>query len=129
MAGGSAGLHAWSSAHVISLRTAQPRGYASNGRCYYPGIGLPVLATTGRVAPADVVNRVTAFKTFLEAVNAATNTYAVGAKVCVMSKGGMKNSFTPKTEYVTAIRADDRMDSIERRENDTPSTWQTLTIA
>lgn len=107
----------------FGLRTAAPRGYASNGRMYYPCLGAAVAAATGRVSAAAVANRLTAFRTFLNAVNTAANTYQAGAVVAVMSSVGAGT-----TQRVLAVRADDRLDSIERRENDLPSAYQTLAL-
>jgi hypothetical protein len=111
----------WNTANVISLRTNQPRGRASNGRVYWPCLALPVVPTTGRVASAA---RVTAAKTFMDALNAAANVYSAGERIVVASNVGGGLIAT-----VTAIRSDDRLDSVERRENDQPSTWQTATLA
>lgn len=108
----------WNTAHSFGLRTSNPRGYASNGRCYWPAIGLQVVSTTGRLSPTQVNNRISAFRTFINAVNVAANTYEAGSGVCVMSAVGAGT-----TARVTAIRADDRLDSIERRENDAPSNY------
>jgi hypothetical protein len=64
------------------------------------------------------------FKTFFDALNVAANTYSAGTRLIVASNvgGGLHAP-------VTMIRSDDRIDSIERRENDTPATWSTSTLA
>lgn len=111
--GATTPINPWNTALSFGLRTAQPRGYASNGRVYYPAIGTSVSSADGRVSATLVANRLTAFRTFLNAVNTAANVYETGTRVCVMSKVG-----AGVTEPVTAIRSDNRLDSIERREND-----------
>lgn len=113
----------WNSASVISLRTAIPRGRASNGRVYWPALALALAITTGRATSATMTTRVNLAKTFIEALNAAGNTYSTGMRVVVASAVG-GGAIAP----VTAIRSDDRMDSIERRENDQASIYQTATI-
>lgn len=113
----------WNTAHVISLRTANVRGYASNGRCYYPYLAGSPTGTTGRLTTTQVNNRVQNFKTLINSLNTAANTYAAGAAVRVFSNNGAGYGAT-----VTSLRADDRLDSIERRENKTPSVWQTTNI-
>lgn len=114
----------WNSASVISLRTAIPRGRGSNGRIYWPFLAGPVVSTTGRVTTANLSARIGAFKTFLDALNVAANTYFAGTRVIVASNvGGGVNA------PVTQIRADDRVDSIERRENDQPPLYSTATLA
>lgn len=114
----------WNSAGVISLRTANPRGRGSNGRVYWPYLAVALGPTTGRVTTATTANRVGSFKTFFDALNVAANTYSAGTRLIVASNvgGGLHAP-------VTMIRSDDRIDSIERRENDTPATWSTSTLA
>lgn len=114
----------YNAALVTSLRTAIPRGRGSNGRVYWPCLAPAISATTGRMLDGNVAGRLAPFKTFLDALNTAANAYSAGMKVVVASNvgGGL---ITP----VTSIRADGRLDSIERRENATPSTWSTATLA
>lgn len=114
----------WNTASVISLRTAIPRGRGSNGRIYWPATAAAVTASTGRVASATVQARVNLFKTFVDALNAAANTYDPGTRLLVASAVG-GGVHAP----VTSIRSDDRLDSIERRENDQASIWSTAAIA
>jgi len=114
----------WNTALVVSLRTAVPRGRGSNGRVYWPATSLAVLPATGRIAAGNVANRIAGFKTFLDALNVAANTYLAGTRVIVASNVG-----TGLNAIVTGIRSDDRLDSIERRENDQASVWSTATLA
>lgn len=113
----------FNTASVISLRTAIPRGRASNGRVYYPQLAGALDTVTGRVAPSSVQGRVNAFKTLLDAINTAGNTYFPGMKVIVASAVGGGAIAT-----VTGIRSDGRLDSIERRENALPSIYSTAVI-
>jgi len=122
-AGGGAPTQPWNTALSFGLRTASPRGHASNGRLYYPMLAAPVVSSTGRLAAGTVGSRLTPFKTFLNAVNTACSVYELGSMVCVMSNVGMGT-----TRPVTAIRSDDRLDSIERRENALPPNYQTVAI-
>lgn len=117
-------INPWNTAHVISLRTSRPRGPGSNGRVYWPCQALGVAAGTGRLTPTQVTNRLTNFKTFLDACNVAANSYSTGMRLLVASAVG-GGAHVP----VTSIRADDRLDSIERRENDQASVYQTTTLA
>lgn len=113
----------WSACLSIGLRTAQPRGYASNGRLYYPMTAGALASGTGRATATVVTNRLAAFKTWLNAINTAANTYDAGAAVSVMSSVG-----AGATERVLSIRSDERVDNIERRENDLAVTYQTTTL-
>lgn len=113
----------WNTAHSFGLRTASPRGYASNGRVYYPMLNATVAANTGRLGATQQGQRVNEFVTFLRAVNTAAAVYDLGSLVCVMSNVG-----TGTTRACTAVRADERLDSIERRENDLPPSYVTVNI-
>lgn len=121
--GGGTPTQPWNTAHSFGLRTDAPRGYASNGRVYYPMLAPVVTATTGRLHTTAVAGRVAAFVTFLQAVNAAAAAYDLGAAVCVMSNVGAGT-----TRVVTAVRADERLDSIERRENDQVPVYTTTPL-
>ncbi len=114
----------WNSASVISLRTAIPRGRGSNGRMYWPALALIVQSATGRVAGSNMQARINAAKTFLDALNVAGAAYTPGTRVLVASNVGLGVNAP-----VTSIRGDDRIDSIERRENDLPSAWSTATLS
>lgn len=120
--GGGTPMLPWSTAHVISLRTSIPRGYCSNGRFYYPAIAIGLSPGTGRMAPSVRNSINTAFKTCLDACNTAAAAYSTNMKCAVMSKVG-----PGLTALVTAIRADTRMDSVERRENKAAPDWGTPT--
>jgi len=114
----------WNSAMTLSLRTAISRGRGSNGRIYWPALAMPIVATTGRVLTADVVARMGAAKTFLDALNTAANSYFAGTRVIVASNVGAGINAA-----VTAVRSDDRIDSIERRENDQPPVYSSAALA
>jgi hypothetical protein len=113
----------WNTASVFSLRTAVPRGFASNGRTYYPALAATMAPGTGRWSPAALTLRLTAFKVLVNALNAASVNYQAGVKLRVYSAVG-----AGKSEAVTSIRCDERLDSIERRENQQPAVWQVQTV-
>lgn len=127
-AGAGTGASPWNTSLVISLRTAWPRGLASNGRIYYPALQAVVTPDTGRIADNLVTGRLTGFQGLVNALNAAASSYAAGARLCVMSHGSDKTGEPPVTHSVNLIRSDGRLDSIERRENDQPVTYMTKTI-
>jgi hypothetical protein len=123
-AGTGTPIHSWDTASVFSLRTATPRGRGSNGRVYWPCQALAINPTTGRVTSGLMPARVGLFKTFADGLNAAANAYSPGTRLLVASAvGGGFNA------VVTAVRADDRLDSIERRENAQPSVWSSAALA
>jgi hypothetical protein len=113
----------WNTALAAGLRTSAPRGYASNGRFYYPMIAGALTAATGRVTSTTQDARNSVMKTFFNTVNTAANVYDPGAVVCVMSNVG-----SGTTARVLAVRTDDRLDSIERRENGAPPSYRTLLL-
>lgn len=123
-AGAGSSTLPWNTSNVISLRTNIPRGRGSNGRVYWPMLATTIVSTTGRLAAGTVNNRIGAAKTFLDALNVAANNYSAGMKLLVASSvgGGTMG-------VVQSIRADDRMDSIERRENDQASVYQQTNLA
>lgn len=113
----------WSSALVFSLRTAIPRGYSSNGRIYWPALAPALDQQTGRLTQSQATSRINAFKTALDSVNTFAAAYASGMRVVVASAtGGVTNT-------VTSIRQDDRLDSIERRENARTPIWTSANLA
>jgi len=124
VSGSSPPVLPWNSALVTSLRTAVPRGRGSNGRMYWPALAATLSTSTGRINTTSIGTRMTAFKTFIDACNVAAGTYSAGMKAVVASNvgGGL-------IAYVTSIRADDRLDSIERRENDLAVQWTQAAIA
>lgn len=121
--GSQAAFLPWNTALSYGLRTAAPRGPASNGRFYYPMLAATLTANTGRVDPTQVTTRLNQFRTFLNAVNTAALVYEPATGVQVMSNVGFG-----KSERVLSIRSDDRLDSIERRENGLPSNYQVLAL-
>lgn len=123
--GGGSTTKPWNTALVISLRTDRPRGYASNGRVYYPALGVPGFTLgTGRISDAAVGSRMDVAKVFLDECNTAAAAYATNMRLAVMSQKG-----AGLTALVTAIRADGRLDSIERRENKIPVTYMTRALS
>lgn len=123
VAGAGTSVLPWNSASVISLRTGRPRGRCSNGRVYWPCLSMAIATATGRVSSANVTSRVSAAKTFLNALNTAGNLYQSGMRLVVASNVGLGDM-----AYVTSIRSDDRIDSIERRENDQPPVYNTQAL-
>lgn len=121
--GGATGLP-WNTSQVVSLRTGRPRGYASNGRMYYPATAQNVNSTTGLVASGTTTARVAAAKALFDSLNSAANNYDTFMRLCVMSAVG-----SGLAAYVSHIRSDGRLDSIERRESAIPLTWYSADLA
>ena len=127
IAGVSTAVHPWTTATVISLRTGFPRGIASNGRTYWPTPAANIEPTTGRVHPTAQNNFAAAAKTMIDAINTAANSQ-IGTLVRVGVMGADGKTGSARVGHVDRIRVDDRLDSIERRENDKPVAWVEKTI-
>lgn len=113
----------WNTAGVFSLRTGRPRGHASNGRLYYPLLAGGASLANGRLTGTQVDARLGKAKTMLDAFNTAFQAYQVNTFLVVSSGvGGIASK-------VTSVRSDERLDSIERRENAGATVWHTQTIA
>jgi len=132
VAGGKAATQPWNTAMVVSLRTQKKRGLASNGRMYWPAIGATIQTPTGRISPTDVGTRLAAAKVMFDAINASAQIASNGLRIYVLSKGSKDPDTgvfgTGWSAVCTEIRSDQRLDSIERRENDQPPVWVTQTI-
>ena len=114
----------WTAAIVTSLRTTRPRGICSNGRMYYPAVGMILNNNTGRVGDGELLGRLTPFKTFFDAVNDAVAAYGAGIRLVVASNKGAGDMAA-----VVGLRADNRLDNIERRENDVPPAYQSIGLS
>jgi hypothetical protein len=123
-AGGGAPTQPWSTALVTSLRTTKPRGYASNGRMYYPALAAIPDVGTGRETNNHVATYLTNVKAMFDAINAAAPVIRSDVRISVMSAVGSGLSLP-----ATSIRADGRLDTQERRENKAPSVYSTKTLA
>jgi hypothetical protein len=91
---------------VLSLRTARPRGYASNGRMYVP-CSQAIGSSDGRISAATALGIATAGATLIAAIN------DVGlGQAAVMSAVG-----AGRTEPITGVRVGRVMDTQRRRRN------------
>jgi len=120
-------LHHWNSAYVTSLRRLIARGLASNGRMYWPAVGMTLTSTTGRLASATQNTYMTTCKTMLDAINVAAQAYQNGLRIHVL--GYSAKTGASMSSMVTSIRGEQRMDSIERRENQQPPVWSSALLA
>lgn len=128
VAGGVSAIHPWNTAMVASLRTTFPRGIASNGRTYYPTTGIQVDGASGRVGTSPQTAWLTGMKNMINAINAAAGTSLdPNLRIAVVGASGL--SGPARNGYVDRVRCDNRVDSIERRENDQPSAWVEQTLA
>jgi hypothetical protein len=105
---------------VASLQGVSPRGVASKGRMYLPGIAA-ALGSDGKISSVDQGNIATNFQTFLQAVNAFAGTPNV---VMLASEGSLNRDGTPrvggsgpKNSQVINVRVGNVYDTQRRRRN------------
>lgn len=110
---------------VASLQAAPDRGLASKGRMFLPGINH-VLDTSGRISSTSVGNVLTAFKTFINAVNGDIDLYG---SVINASKGGTGASVAPPiNRLVENVLMGNVYDTQRRRRNTLTETYQTQAV-
>lgn len=105
--------HPLTTACVVSLRTARPRGRGAFGRMYWPAVA----ATFGSDGVQSVALRdatLAAAKVWADAINVAANAMLPGLRICVMSELG-----TGITEPVTRVGVGREPDYISRRKSKT----------
>lgn len=110
---GTGGLSvSFSQALVYSLRTLLTRGPGSNGRMYYPALGIAVTPTTGVIASGVTASAAAAAATLFNNLNAAADAHLPGTGgLSVMSQVG-----TGVAASVTSVRVGNKMDHQESRE-------------
>ena len=113
---------------VATLQAGVPRGVASKGRMYLPGVSQDV-ESSGKLAQIVVTNIANGLKTFFTAVNASTATNNV---VVNASHGSLNADGTPRiggsspiTRAVTSVKVGDVYDTQRRRRNGLVEVYQT----
>lgn len=102
------------SALVCTLRSSIPRGIASKGRMYLPGVAVPVQGN-GHLPTADPENMSTLLKTFFDGVN---TDLGIRGDIILASRGRTgANPTTGINAKVTSIRVGDVYDTQRRRRN------------
>lgn len=110
---------------VASLQAAPDRGLASKGRMFLPGINHG-LDASGRIPTINVTNTLTAFKTFINAVNGDIDLYG---SVINASKGGTGQSIAPPVNrLVENVLIGNVYDTQRRRRNTLSETYQTQAV-
>lgn len=111
---------------VVTLTSPRPRGLASKGRMYLPGIAGAV-GTDGKVAGTLMAGISTQLKTFFDAVNG----YDFGAhKLILAAKGtGALPALTAQNDWVTGFRVGDVIDTQRRRRNGLTEVYTMKTLA
>lgn len=111
---------------VSTLTTVRPRGLASKGRMYLPGVIGPVTAT-GKLTSSDVSGIANGMKTFYDAVNAS---FDVPGQIILAAKGtGAFPGLTAQNEWVTGFKIGDVVDTQRRRRNNLVETYTLKVLA
>lgn len=110
---------------AATLTTAKPRGYGSKGRMFLPGTSSTV-GDDGRLTNAQTGALATAFRTFINAVNAAA---AVEGNVVVNSaeRAGVPGH-PALIEPVTGVKIGSVFDTQRRRRNGLVETYASLAL-
>jgi len=99
---------------VATLTTVRPRGRASKGRMYLPGIAATIDAN-GKINSVTRGAIADALKTFFDSINGNFN---MPGKVILASEGvGLLPALTAQNEWVTGLRVGDVIDTQRRRRN------------
>lgn len=119
---------------VATLTSEVQRGLAAKGRMYLPGLNPTLSTSTGKISSTDAGTIATNFKTFLDAVNAASGS---GGKV-ILASHGHRGGGPPPDPYlyagmvntlVTGCRVGDVIDTQRRRRNELPEVYTTRVLA
>jgi len=123
--GGSNADMPYSTAMVISLRTALTRGRGSNGRIYYPLLGQVITSVSGTWTAALALEWAQKSRDLLDNINAqAAINFGGSPGVAVMSNLG-----SGTTAKVTSVRCGVKPDSQERRERAIEEAYQVAALA
>ena len=107
---------------VATLMSDRPRGLASKGRMYLPGV-CPSIQTTGKISSVNAGTIATNLQTFFNSVRADAdipNTPILAAKGT-----GLFPELTAQNDYIETIKVDDVIDTQRRRRNGLAESYTT----
>jgi hypothetical protein len=106
---------------VVSLLSDRPRGKASKGRMYLPGIAFQPTGATGKIGAAQVGTIADNLKTFFDAL---TGDADIPGQLILAAKGtGPLPALTAQNDFVETIRVGDVIDTQRRRRNGLVETY------
>lgn len=110
---------------VVTLLSDRPRGLASKGRMYLPGIATNV-SSNGKVSSATIGAIATNLETFFNGVRAHAD---IADDPILAAKGtGAFPELTAQNDYIESIRVGDVIDTQRRRRNGLTETWTTKVL-
>jgi hypothetical protein len=108
-------------AAVLSLRTDVPGG-SGRGRLYWPGLSVPLDATTGRITTAAQTAFITDFKAYLAGIRTDLATAFPGIAFDL----AVRSRTTKTTPHVTRLQAGNVADTQRRRRDAIAESYQTV---
>lgn len=110
---------------VVTLTSARPRGRASKGRMYLPGIVGPV-SSDGKVGATLMGTMPPALQTFFNALDGSID---IADSLILASRGeGLGGGLLAQNDWVTGIRVGDVIDTQRRRRNGLTEVYTTLPV-
>lgn len=110
---------------VATLQSDRPRGLASKGRMYLPGISA-ALGGNGKISTANRDSIALNLKTFFDTIHAS---FDVQDQLILASKGnGPLPAVTAQNDYVQTIKVGDVIDTQRRRRNGLVESYQLQTL-
>lgn len=110
---------------VATLQSTLPRGLASKGRMFLPGVNIPI-DNTGHVPAGSVTTLLANFRTFINACNSVQD---LGGVVVLASRGRGALPITPgPIKAVSAVKIGNVYDTLRRRRNQLVESYQSAAI-
>lgn len=111
---------------VATLQSDRPRGLASKGRMYLPGISAAI-GSNGKISTANRDTIATNLKTFFDTIDAS---FDVPNQLILAAKGtGPFPALTAQNDVVETIKVGDVVDTQRRRRNGLVESYQLVTLA
>ena len=112
---------------VVTLLSDRPRGKASKGRMYLPGIAALLSSTTGKLTPTVAGQIADNMKTFFDSL--AGDADIPGELILAAKSSGPLNAIPAQNDYVETIRVGDVVDTQRRRRNGLSETYVSRVLA
>lgn len=112
---------------VLTLLSDRPRGKASKGRMYLPGLAAQPQLATGKLSAANAGTIADNAKTFFDAL--AGDADIPGELILAAKSSGVMNVNPAQNDYVETIRVGDVVDTQRRRRNGLNETYVSRVLA
>lgn len=112
---------------VVTLMSDRPRGKASKGRMYLPGLAAMPDLSTGKLLSATVGLIADNLKTFFDTIAASTN---INDELILAAKASGPLGILPaQNDYVETLKVGDVIDTQRRRRNGLTETYTSRVLA